>query len=73
MLVHWLLLVGHLILHVIKAFVSGSRKDFAQYVIISFVGCNFFMHAFKRTSLDEDPNVGVPSNSVYAIISLYML
>lgn len=73
MLIHGLLFVIHLILHGMTAYVSGSRKDFAQYVVMSCVGLHFFMHAYKRTILDEDPNIGSAAYTVYAIIFMYML
>lgn len=73
MILHGLLFIVHLVLHGITAYVSGSRKDFSQYIGISFVGLHFFTNAYKRTILDQDPNIGAPAYIVYAIFFLYTL
>ncbi|PXF45880.1 hypothetical protein BWQ96_04315 [Gracilariopsis chorda] len=73
MILHGFLFILHLVLHGITAYVSGSRKDFAQYIGISFVGLHFFTNAYKRTILDQDPNIGAPAYIVYATFFLYTL
>lgn len=73
MLFHGLLFIIHLVLHGMTAYVSGSRKDFAQYICISCVGLHFFLHAYKRAILDLDPNVGTTAYVIYAFIFWYML
>lgn len=73
MIVHFLLFVAHLILHGVTAYVSGARKDFAQYICMSCVGLHFFLNAYKRTILDKDPNIGAPAYAVYSAIFLYTL
>lgn len=73
MVIHFFLFIGHLILHGLTAYVSGARKDFAQYVCMSCVGLHFFMNAYKRTLLNQDPNIGAPAYFVYAVIFLYTL
>lgn len=73
MLFHGLLFIIHLVLHGVTAYVSGSRKDFAQYICISCIGLHFFLHAYKRAILDLDPNVGTTAYVIYAFIFWYML
>ncbi|CAN8062357.1 unnamed protein product [Agarophyton chilense] len=73
MILHGFLFIVHLALHGITAYVSGSRKDFAQYIGISCVGLHFFLNAYKRTILDQDPNIGAPAYAVYAAFFLYTL
>ncbi|KAI0567330.1 hypothetical protein FGB62_3g135 [Gracilaria domingensis] len=73
MILHGFMFMILLVLHGITAYVSGSRKDFAQYVGISCVGLHFFMNAYKRTILDQDPNIGAPAYAVYAFFFLYTL
>lgn len=73
MLIHGSMFVLHLVLHGLTAYVSGSRKDFVQYIVMSCVGLHFFIHAYKRTILNYDPNVGAPAYVVYSVIFLYIL
>lgn len=73
MLFHGLLFIIHLVLHGMTAYVSGSRKDFAQYICISCIGLHFFLHAYKRAILDLDPNVGTTAYVIYAFIFWYLL
>lgn len=73
MILHGFLFVCHLVLHGMTAYVSGARKDFAQYICMSCVGLHFFMNAYKRTILNQDPNIGAPAYVVYATIFLYTL
>lgn len=73
MILHGFIFVCHLVLHGMTAYVSGARKDFAQYICMSCVGLHFFMNAYKRTILNQDPNIGAPAYIVYATIFLYTL
>ncbi len=73
MLLHALLFVLHLALHAVIAYVSKSSKDFGQLVSIFCVGLHFFVHAYKRTILNQDPNIGAPAYFLYAVIFLYTL
>lgn len=73
MIVHGFLFICHLVLHGMTAYVSGARKDFAQYLCMSCVGLHFFMNAYKRTILDQDPHIGTPAYIIYATIFLYTL
>lgn len=73
MLLHGFLFVVHLVLHGVTAYVSGSRKDFIQYLGMSCIALHFFTHAYKRTILNRDPNVGAPAYVVYAAVFLYVL
>lgn len=73
MLVHGLLFVVHLVMHGMTAYISGSRKDFAQYICMSCIGLHFFMHAYKRTILGQDPNIGGAAYVLYAGVFLYTL
>lgn len=73
MLMHGLLFLFHLILHGMIAYVSGMRKDFVQYICMSCVGLHFFMNAYKRTILNQDPNIGAPAYIVYSGVFLYTL
>lgn len=73
MIIHFFLFVIHLVLHGMTAYVSGARKDFAQYICMSCVGLHFFMNAYKRTILNQDPNIGAPAYVIYALIFLYTL
>lgn len=72
-ILHGLLFIIHLILHGMTAYVSGARKDFAQYTCMSCVGLHFFMNAYKRTILNQDPHIGAPAYVVYTSIFLYIL
>lgn len=73
MLLHALLFVVLLTLHAVISYVSKTSKDFGQLVSIFCVGLHFFVHAYKRTVLDQDPNIGAPAYFLYAIIFLYTL
>lgn len=73
MLFHGLLFIIHLVLHGMTAYVSGSRKDFAQYICISCLGLHFFLHAYKRAILNLDPNVGAAAYVTYALVFWYMV
>lgn len=73
MIIHGFLFVLHLVLHGMTAYVTGARKDFAQYISMSCVGLHFFMNAYKRTILNEDPNIGTVAYLFYAATFLYTL
>lgn len=73
MLLHGLLFLIHLVLHGMTAYVSGVRKDFAQYICMSCVGLHFFLNAYKRTILNQDPNIGAPAYMIYSAVFLYTL
>lgn len=72
-LLHALLFVLHLGLHGVIAHVSKYSKDYGQLVSIFCVGLHFFVHAYKRAILNQDPNIGAPAYFLYAIIFLYTL
>lgn len=73
MIIHFFLFIVHLVLHGMTAYVSGARKDFAQYICMSCVGLHFFLNAYKRTILNQDPNIGAPAYVIYAAIFFYTL
>lgn len=73
MILHGLLFVIHLVLHGLTAYVSGATKDFVQYIAMSCVGLHFFTHAYKRSILNQDPNIGPPAYFLYAVVFLYTL
>lgn len=73
MIIHAFLFLIHLILHGMTAYVSGARKDFTQYICMSCIGLHFFMNAYKRTILDQDPNIGAPAYVIYSSVFLYTL
>lgn len=73
MILHGFLFVIHLILHGITAYMSGSRRDYAQYVVVACIGLHFFMNAYKRTILNQDANVGAPAYIIYAVSFMYIL
>ncbi|CDF40512.1 unnamed protein product [Chondrus crispus] len=73
MILHGFLFVCHLVLHGMTAYVSGALKDFAQYICMSCVGLHFFMNAYKRTILNQDPHIGAPAYVIYSVIFLYTL
>lgn len=72
-IIHGFLFLCHLVLHGMTAYVSGALKDFAQYICMSCVGLHFFMNAYKRTVLDQDPHIGAPAYIVYSVVFLYTL
>lgn len=73
MILHGFLFLVHLVLHGMTAYVSGAKKDFAQYICMSCVGLHFFVNAYKRTIFDQDPNIGAPAYIIYSTIFLYTL
>ncbi len=72
-LLHALLFVLHLGLHAVVAYVSKSSKDLGQFISIFCVGLHFFVHAYKRTIFNQDPNIGSPAYFLYSIIFCYTL
>lgn len=72
-LLHALLFVVHLTMHAAVAYVTKSSKDLGQLVSIFCVGLHFFVHAYKRTIFNQDPNIGAPAYFLYSIIFLYTL
>lgn len=73
MIVHAFLFLLHLSLHGLLAYVSRSSKDLIQFVSIVCVGLHFYVHAYKRAILDQNPNIGPPAYFLYALIFLYTL
>jgi len=72
-LLHALLFLIHLTLHGAVSYVTKSSKDLGQLVSIFCVGLHFFVHAYKRTIFNQDPNIGAPAYFLYSIIFLYTL
>lgn len=69
-LLHALFFVLHLFLHGV---VSRNSKDYGQLVSMFCVGLHFFVHAYKRTIFNQDPNIGAPAYFLYSVIFLYTL